>query len=537
MFDFLFKPRSIYSLASLTFLLTVFFLLFILPVNFNLLGYQNGTGDLSQHLSGWYAFVQEPWHFPLLRITSLNYPNGASLSQMDGVPLWAIPFKLVHRMLPPNFNYFGIFLLFVYFFQSFAALTLTYALNKTNLFTTFLLVLFSLTLPILNIRVGTEDSLAAQGFILLGLAGYFFTVNQKLNLYRCHLYYGILIATSLLIHPYLTAMFYPFYMISLIRIRKDKTLKWKTLIKPFLIMHSLILLEYFILGLNQQANACGFGYFSMNLLSSVTGGLINHYQNSIAYPGQSEGFAYLGLGLITMILIAFVLRLKTFKLFCKEYKALFIVMVVFFIYSIYSNIYFGTHKVLVYGVPHFFLTCMFRTNGRFFWPITYTLLAFALITILNKIPKKAIWLLPVLLIIQIVDVSGYLNTTKAVLKSNFTPMHLADPYASQILGLIHQNQIIIFYPKTGCSMSDADFKTFLQVELLTAQAGALLNTAYLAHYKTTLCTDDARQFPNKNPKLLVSTITNPSPTILKLLQQKPNPCKIIDNTYYCEYKL
>src|SRR5471032_795476 len=38
--------------------------------------WQQQNGDITQYMAGFNAYVQEPWHWPLLRLTSLNAPQG-----------------------------------------------------------------------------------------------------------------------------------------------------------------------------------------------------------------------------------------------------------------------------------------------------------------------------------------------------------------------------------------------------------------------------------------------------------------------------
>jgi hypothetical protein len=65
-------------------------------------------GDVLQHQLGWEWFRQEPWQFPLGKITAYGYPFGTSVTFMDSIPLIAIPLKLISSLYKPNHQYFGV---------------------------------------------------------------------------------------------------------------------------------------------------------------------------------------------------------------------------------------------------------------------------------------------------------------------------------------------------------------------------------------------------------------------------------------------
>ena len=86
------------------------------PNDFTWMGYRNGTGDVAQHLSGWYAFVNDSWRFPLLNTILLDYPSGTDISLTDSIPLFALIFKPFRIFFTPDYNYFSIFFIFCPFF-------------------------------------------------------------------------------------------------------------------------------------------------------------------------------------------------------------------------------------------------------------------------------------------------------------------------------------------------------------------------------------------------------------------------------------
>lgn len=43
------------------------------------------------NMSGFYAFRDSPWHFPIFWTDRLNYPEGLSIINTDSIPFWYYP--------------------------------------------------------------------------------------------------------------------------------------------------------------------------------------------------------------------------------------------------------------------------------------------------------------------------------------------------------------------------------------------------------------------------------------------------------------
>ena len=525
----LLKSRGLSLLLGWSLLLAIIWLWWISPAHFNWMGYTNPPGDLAQHLSGWYAFAHDSWHFPLLKTQLFDYPKGANISLTDSIPLFALIFKPFRAFLPAQFNYFSLFFIFCYLSQAVAATTLALSMNQKNLLATSALTLFALSMPIISYRIGLEDSLSCQCFIVFALSVYLFNHRRPLSLFQIHWYFGLILGLSLLVHPYLTAMSYPFYLATVCEYKKR--VPQQSVLKAVLIMHAAIILECIVLGLGGGMHGVvGFGILTMNLSAPVYGGVLFHDQPLLAYHEQYEGFAYLGWGLIILIVIALFLTHGRFKQLLGAYRPLLIASLALFIYAIYGSIYLGTIKIAQFGAPHFFLTYDFRANGRFFWPCSYVLLIFAVATMLQRAPRWACWLIPILLVLQFFDIAGYTHDAKVVLAKD---MSAPAPQTQVISKLIQQSKIVIFYPEMACPAL-LGYDLLAQTQLLSAKAGIPINTTYTTHFESnTHCQDQSGQFKNLRPALLISPVSAPSPTILTLLKNTPTRCQVINQVYYC----
>ena len=110
------------------------FVAYQFPVSF-LMG--NSTvfdyGDIAQHVSGWWYYAKDSWHFPLLHTTRLDHPTGVSIAYTDSIPSLALPFKvlitLFPSLLPEHFHYVGLWTGLVFVSQAVAATFLMRALG------------------------------------------------------------------------------------------------------------------------------------------------------------------------------------------------------------------------------------------------------------------------------------------------------------------------------------------------------------------------------------------------------------------------
>ena len=84
------------------------FVAYQFPVSF-LMG--NSTvfdhGDIAQHVSGWWYYARDSWHFPLLHTTRLDHPTGVSIAYTDSIPLLALPFKVLITLFPNSVDAIG----------------------------------------------------------------------------------------------------------------------------------------------------------------------------------------------------------------------------------------------------------------------------------------------------------------------------------------------------------------------------------------------------------------------------------------------
>ena len=82
--------------------------------------------DIIQHYSGWIAFRNSEWAFPIGLAGDMACEDGTYISYTDSIPWVAIIFKLIRGILPDTFQYFGIYTLLCYILQGVAAFNIIF---------------------------------------------------------------------------------------------------------------------------------------------------------------------------------------------------------------------------------------------------------------------------------------------------------------------------------------------------------------------------------------------------------------------------
>ncbi len=369
------------------------------------------SGDPGQHFLGWHFFRTEPWTFPIGTIQNYHYPSGTNIIYMDAIPIIGIPLKLFSDLLPQTFQYIGLWLMATYMLQGFfASLLLKKFTDNWKLI--LLGVMFFLLSPILFWRAGGHEALAGHWLILASLYLYFssYTTSTKLK-------WSILLISLPLIHFYLFVMvltIWGAYLISYMLY--TKTLKefayilLYTLTTLLLTLFVMWAVGYFGIPI-ENAKLGGFGDYSMNLLAPFNpmGWKETTFlsQIALASEGQYEGFNYLGLGMLLMLLITLPKMSNALKDSVKKRLIpLLVILFLLYLFALSNKITFGSTVLLELDYPWILnqLGNILRSSGRMFWPVYYAIVLMTIFIIIKYYTsKQSITILSVLLLVQIID--------------------------------------------------------------------------------------------------------------------------------------
>jgi hypothetical protein len=418
------KNNNFYTNAALLVFYIFIGLVFLLlsfgfeKINFTNLDWIANNEDLLSYHLPWQFYRKGEWLFPITKNYNYGLEISHSLFLSDNITILNIILKFFDKILPNNFQYLSLWILICLILQGFFSFKIIKSSTNNNIFS-ILGSFFFISAPILIDRSLIHVSLAAHWLILAA----FYLILRK-NFEKNFLSLSILISVSIFIN-------FSIFLIILIILFYGSLLKQKNiklLLLFFTFYTCLILLNLFIIGffsINILDYAeYGFGHYKSNLLTffDPQGGISNinwslFLPDIYQYKGEEEGFAYLGLGGISLLIFSLYYVIKN-KLFLKKIFIFSIILLFFFlILAVSSKISFG--KIILIDLKlNKYLYGIFssiRTSGRFIWPIYYTILAFGIVSIFNIIKSKNIKYLTliILLLVQLTDLSsGFLKIIK-----------------------------------------------------------------------------------------------------------------------------
>lgn len=377
----------------------------------------NAGGDMLQHQLGWEFFRNDPWQFPLGQIRSLGYPAGTSVTYMDAIPLLAIPFKLLSPWLETSFQYFGLWELLCVVLQMLWGMLIMREFTRSLPLAVVGASLLVLS-PAMIFRAFYHSSLAAHWIVLA-------SIWLAIRAYRGRLWrpaWPLLFGTAMLVHIYYIPMLAPLWLIALYFCYRDRRPRWGLALDAAGAVGAIVLTGYvsgvFSLGF-QNLMISGYGLYSWNL-----NGLVNPLDFSSAFlkgfpitGGQYEGFSYLGLGGLLLGLVAAYLFPQAADL--RKHRAFFAAFgaaaLVFTLFALTNKAAIGLQPVWDWSLPdglyRFF--CLFRSSGRFIWPVVYFALILGLATVIRRVRYPGL-VLGFVLLLQFADLRPLYAAKKQV---------------------------------------------------------------------------------------------------------------------------
>ena len=473
------------------------FIFYLFPLSF-LAGHSTVTdyGDIAQHVSGWWYYARDSWHFPLLHTSRLDHPDGVSIAFTDSIPLAALLFKalltLFPGLFPEHFHYFGWWVGFVFLAQAASATFLIRTLGAKSIFATVIAVGFAITWPVLHARYH-HTALMTQSLIIVALALYFLAQQQTWTSQRVSAAFSALNLAALTIHPYYLAFTASFFLAFLVdRIIAGEV--WLLQLKRLLILLTALGTVIWLLGYTRHSAYDSLGYgdsgygndFYLDLLAPFCGGgkLISCGEGPIYIFPYHEGFNYLGAGLLLLIPMALLLNWRSLLSIPKQAPALTALLLGFFVYALSNRVRFNDVEIFSYTLPTLLqpLTSTFRAAGRFFWPISLFLLFVTLASLL----KKRTWLVSLLLVtalvVQIKDVKPWLLRIQSE-SAKPSELRFADWE-----GLMARVDKVVSYPIHECP--PLHYQHNIWVMQLAGYYGKLINSGYTARGHKSCEADD-----------------------------------------------
>ncbi len=335
-------------------------------------------GDWRSHFLGWHFFRQEPWQWPPGAIAGLYEPIGTTLGYTDSIPIAAFLLKPVEGWLPNPFQYLGLWFLLCFVLQGvFGALVMSTWTRRLLL--QVVGAMFFVLFPALLFRIA-HPALCSHWLLLWALwLNWRRDPGDRRDAVQ-HLGLGLI---SGLVHPYLAVMVIGLLGALAARRLFSRESRARTIAVPRFALAAAAVASgwwasgLFTLSAPQDLLAAG-GDFSMNLFS-----LVNPGPHSAFLPGfrlfsgnQWDGYQYLGLGLLLVCAVAGPLLIRN-RPWSRASAPLLLVLLGFTLYAITPLVAAGS-LVIVDLRDELGPLGVFRSTGRFFWPVAYTIGAGAL---------------------------------------------------------------------------------------------------------------------------------------------------------------
>ncbi|MCR4611539.1 MAG: DUF6311 domain-containing protein [Lachnospiraceae bacterium] len=536
-----------------------------------------GSIDLTQHYMGWVYYRDTPWSFPL-GLTEGIYSEPVSVVYTDSIPLFAVFFKIFSGILPASFQYMGLFGLLCYALMGGFGALITRRFSS-NILVNVISAFFFVLSPILLNRMYLHTALSAHFLIVAGIVLWLYRDRMKRAKYIGA--WTALLTCGTLINAYFTPILLGILLCSIVQdlINGEKISRC---IMPVVIPLVVTLFFAWMVGMfygetnasgsggldilsfnmdaffNPATYATDFGHFTHDFKEISYSGLVRGY--ALVTPYQNEGFAYLGLGMIILVILAIILliaylirRARIIKrderigantsTFEKEKDgakkgvsgkekdsaftntfpgnkrktvsyvvALLIYMVVFTFLALSPTWTLGGRELFSIPYPEFIwnLLSIFRSTGRFIWPVYYMIMTLALLvptcifartkkeTYASKLfPKRKVFLIEKAVVIllmalclltQVIDLS-------AAMKQKHDDFHKTATYESDLKSQLWEQiakkcDTIVVYPPTQDLYWDGI--SALEFEIFAKQHGMSMNMTYMSRDLTAFADEKTR---------------------------------------------
>ena len=376
--------------------------------------------DPSLYQTAWYFFLNDIWRFPLGSNPNYGEQISSSIVISDTIPLLSLFFKSLKTFIPENFQYFSFWFFVCFYFQ----LLFSFKILKkfTNSISYSLLgSFFFLIAPIFLYRLQWHYALAGQWLLLFAL---YLGLTKKIDKAKWSWLF-LIILSSLINVYYLGVISVVYSLLRIFNLKFEKESLFK-LVKDFFIFAIPLSLTLYVVGYFEisppDTLGVGYGVHKLNLLS-----MFDSAANTISWSWflpdikssgdeDLEGFNYLGLGQIMMMILALALFLnKNYKTRLlpikknKEIKIFLIISLFITFWALSNKIAFGSYTLVEIPLNKYAYGALsiLKGTGRIFYIVNYLLVIMFMLMIFTCFSKKnSLLIITLFLIIQIVDTSA-----------------------------------------------------------------------------------------------------------------------------------
>jgi hypothetical protein len=413
----------------------------------------NGAApDFAQVLDGYLHFQLDTWHWPLLLMSHVDPPAGTNLLWLDAVPWVSLVGKITYGVTGLKINFLGPFQFACFALPGVAMVAVLVAFGQRSLLATLAGATLSVALPFHLVEWG-HIPLCGQSLILLALALYGLSLRPKPPP-RLGVWWFALLALALLTNIYLFVMVGAIWAASVGQRILNGIGSLHLAIEAIATIALIVAIAVItgILGPNQGSiGSYGFGEFSLNLGSPIIpqkSGVIPPLADYLI-GARVQVFGYLGLGVLLALLVAAINAAGWWWRMWHRHAALLVVLLVCYLFALSYRVTLGSHVLLQLPLPDSIVYAlgMFRSSGRFFWPVGYAVVVLAVATIVSRLrPPVAALVLAIACLLQLVDISpmrAAIARTSTMPAPPVIDRQQAERLAADVRGLM-------LFPTYGC---------------------------------------------------------------------------------------
>jgi hypothetical protein len=507
-------------------------------------------GDRAVAIMGSSYYVVDAWRFPLFYVKDFGYPDGTNIIFTDSIPFVALFFKFLYAVFGLKIvNYYGLWIAACFVLQGIAFTLILWYMGYKDIVTTILGSLLGIAVPALHFRF-YHATLCAHFFLLLSL--YFaIKIYKEPDRLKPYIQFGALVLLALWTHGYLFVMSSLIFMVVVVQGLISKKIP---AVKTLIILSSVGLASWVMMFVGGHFTAGtlapvdgGFGYYSMNMTSPFyhKRAMIKLFASTVtdATGGQGfEGGNYLGMGILFLILVHILFSRKAIQQEIKRQYLLAFLMLGFTMDSLSNTVYFGNHQILSYELPAIIekLVNIFRSSGRFFWPVTYSLLVFCTLLTLRRFKKPvALSVLGICVIVQLVDMTRF-RSELSYLSKEGTPESFSH---KAMQALMESHEFINVYPTYDCVdvASNEAQESYIEALYPIAKSVKRTNASHASRGANKDCPAEIREanaldFQAKTLTLYLNTFfaqTKQNFENTLLLAKKQDQCRKFELGYVC----
>lgn len=358
-------------------------------------------GDWMAHLFGWLFTRNGPWALPLAQAPDLVWPHGSSAALTDAIPLLSVGGKLVSPFFGDRLQLFGVWMVSCVVGTGVVGVLVCRAWLRDTASLALAGCLFVMN-PVVSARYG-HPSLMAYWILAALVGACLWPVSGRTSARRTAAVTVTLGFLSCAIHSYLAVMACLLVGASLVRLALlVRPFRWPEAVGWLFAGPAAAVFSLWLFGFIAGARAAptgslaveGFGQFSADLATFVNPLSWSRFFGPLPMGGrQYEGFAYLGLGVLALLVLGVVLLF-----WARPSRGAVVQAIPLVVACLLMAVYATSNHVTLLGKPvadwsAFYARLgpwpsIFRSSGRFVWPL-YALLT--MLAVLAVTRFKTLW--------------------------------------------------------------------------------------------------------------------------------------------------